>query len=113
MKIKERKQLKVEYLNLKTTLIKTLDNYAEESGIDFEGDDTDLIQANALATVCTAVTVSYIKKLRAVNEALKLLDQNKYGICEECGECINFKRLQALPGVKLCITCTEQAELEK
>lgn len=113
MKIKEQKQLRTEYLTLKDTLIKTLDNYAEEAGIDFEGDETDLIQANALATICTAVTINHIKKLRAINEALKLLDQGEYGICEECGECISFKRLQAIPGVTLCITCAEQAELEK
>lgn len=33
--------------------------------------------------------------------------------CEECGETIPEARRRALPGVRLCITCQEEADKEQ
>ncbi len=52
--------------------------------------------------------------LKQIDEALARLAANKYGICEECGEDIPLRRLQARPMTTLCIACkTLQEEDEK
>jgi len=34
----------------------------------------------------------------------------KFGHCQQCGQEINFERLDALPHARLCITCKEKEE---
>ncbi len=52
--------------------------------------------------------------LKQIDDALARLAANKYGICEECGEEIPLRRLQARPMTTLCIACkTLQEEEEK
>ncbi|MBI5236447.1 MAG: RNA polymerase-binding protein DksA [Deltaproteobacteria bacterium] len=49
-----------------------------------------------------------------INEAIKRIDDNSYGICELCGEDISEKRLMARPVTTCCIACkTEEEEQEK
>src|SRR5215210_4599536 len=47
-----------------------------------------------------------------VNEALRRLygTPEKFGHCQQCGQEINFERLDALPHARLCITCKEKEE---
>jgi DnaK suppressor protein len=47
-----------------------------------------------------------------VNEALRRLygSPDKFGHCQQCGQEINFERLDALPHARLCITCKEKEE---
>ena len=52
--------------------------------------------------------------LKQIDEALTRLAAHQYGICEECGEDIPLRRLQARPMTTLCIACkTLQEEDEK
>ena len=44
-------------------------------------------------------------ELRQVNQALWRLEKNQYGLCVECAEPINAKRLNALPYANTCIDC--------
>jgi DnaK suppressor protein len=37
-------------------------------------------------------------------------DDGTFGICEECGEPISMKRLEARPETTLCIRCKEDQE---
>jgi DnaK suppressor protein len=48
--------------------------------------------------------------LKQVDEALKRIKEQTYGLCETCGEMISERRLEALPFAKLCIGCQEQEE---
>ena len=51
--------------------------------------------------------VLYIKK---VDEALKRIDDGCFGECDECGEDIELKRLEARPTATLCVSCKEDQE---
>jgi DnaK suppressor protein len=52
--------------------------------------------------------------LKQIDDALARLAADKYGVCEECGEEIPLRRLQARPMTTLCIACkTLQEEDEK
>ena len=49
----------------------------------------------------------YLKK---VKEALVRIEDGVFGLCNECGEDIEGKRLEARPIVTLCIACKEEQE---
>lgn len=52
--------------------------------------------------------------LKKIDEALDRLDNGTFGICEDCGEQIELKRLEARPVTTMCIDCkTLQEEEEK
>ncbi len=54
------------------------------------------------------------KLLAKIKEAVERIEQDTYGICEECGDDISLKRLEARPVTTLCIACkTKQENHEK
>jgi len=48
-----------------------------------------------------------------IDEALRRLYRNEYGICQNCGEEISKERLEAVPHARLCIKCKEEEEKAK
>ena len=50
---------------------------------------------------------------REVREAIKRIQNGKYGLCLGCGEEINPKRLAALPWAALCLRCQEETDAKK
>ena len=54
------------------------------------------------------------KLLSKIEEALARIDEGTFGVCEDCGEDIGHKRLEARPVTTLCIDCkTLQETREK
>ncbi len=51
--------------------------------------------------------ILYIKK---VDEALARIEEGTFGDCEECGEDIELRRLEARPTATLCVGCKEEQE---
>jgi len=51
--------------------------------------------------------------LGKIDKALKKIDDNEFGICEECEERISIKRLKARPVTTLCIRCKEEQERQE
>jgi len=52
--------------------------------------------------------------LRKVEDALKRIEEGKYGICEVCGGEIDVNRLKLRPVATMCIKCkTEQEKKEE
>jgi DnaK suppressor protein len=49
-------------------------------------------------------------RLREVRAALARMDAGAFGVCVDCDEEINPKRLLAVPWASTCITCQEIAE---
>jgi DnaK suppressor protein len=49
-------------------------------------------------------------RLTAVTDALHKFDEGTYGICEQCGQIIDWARLEALPAARLCIRCQQHIE---
>ena len=50
--------------------------------------------------------------LMAIEEALKKIEEETYGICEECEDEIVPGRLKAMPLAKLCLACQSRLEME-
>ena len=45
-----------------------------------------------------------------IEKALKKIETGDFGVCEDCGEDISLKRLEARPVTTLCIRCKEEQE---
>jgi DnaK suppressor protein len=48
--------------------------------------------------------------LRQLDEALKRIEDGTYGVCEECGDKIPQKRLEAALAAGLCVACKSKQE---
>jgi len=53
------------------------------------------------------------KLIGKIKEALDRIENQTYGICEECGENISDARLKARPVTTLCIGCKKKQETEE
>lgn len=51
--------------------------------------------------------------LYEIDDALKRIDEGKYGLCLDCDKKIPAKRLTALPYAKYCIQCQSKEERQK
>jgi DnaK suppressor protein len=51
------------------------------------------------------------EKVHAIDEALLRIEENEYGVCEECEEEIPLGRLKAMPFARHCVKC--KSDLEK
>lgn len=53
------------------------------------------------------------QKMRLLNDAMRRIQEGRYGFCEICGKEIPEKRLEALPYATECIECREKMEDKK
>ena len=83
-----------------------------QGDIDFDGDETDEVQANLIASINTHLSSLDKEKLSKVDQALSRIKNHMFGACEECGEDISEKRLTINPSFTNCIGCAEQIEFE-
>ena len=59
-----------------------------------------------------SVVVQEVKELKAINAALRRMDEGNYGICGDCGEQIAAARLDVSPAAERCIDCQAKYERE-
>jgi len=76
---------------------RSLDKDAEEQSLEVENDEVvDRLDEEAFA------------ELAQVDRALERIADGEGEICEDCGEPIDARRLEALPMTTLCIDCAER-----
>ena len=76
-------------------------------------DPMDQMQSRIdLDLAVTAINTNFETK-KAIEVALDLLVTGDYGVCQDCGDPINPKRLEALPWTTLCIHCREAQDAER
>ena len=80
--------------------------------IDVDGDEFDEIQGNLLISINNELNSRNILKINQINDALQRIKTNKYGLCEDCGEGIPYKRLLFNPYLTTCVCCAEDREME-
>ena len=84
-----------------------------ERDIDMDGDETDLIQGNMIAEMNSRLTSRATFKLKQIDEALRRIEKQTYGLCQDCDEAIPEKRLLLNPHFQTCVTCAEDRETEE
>ena len=75
--------------------------------VDFK----ELATEQTLATVDDAKTAHAVHELDQLDAARRRLADLSYGLCLECGDAIDLRRLEALPATPYCTGC--QALLEQ
>jgi len=50
-------------------------------------------------------------RLQEINETLKKMEGDAYGICENCSLAIDARRLKVIPVTKFCVECAKKAVL--
>lgn len=68
-------------------------------------DPMDQVQSRMDLDMAVLALNTDFKVQKAVETAISLLETGEYGICQECGEPINPKRLEAIPWTTLCVSC--------
>ncbi|MGE0883635.1 MAG: TraR/DksA family transcriptional regulator [Blastocatellales bacterium] len=75
---------------------------SEEQAVEVENDQ-----------VLDALDDHIREEMKQIEKTLARIDEGVYGVCEECGEKIPVKRLEALPHATRCISCEEKFQLRK
>lgn len=73
-------------------------------------DRKDEADEKALADVASAEIERDLGELRAVRAALKRLDEGRWGICQDCDEPIDPRRLSVQPAALRCAACQAARE---
>lgn len=77
------------------------------------GDSLD-IASNARDREITFMLKSReLDELRAIEDALERMEHDNYGMCANCEDPIEIKRLEAIPWARFCRTCQEEMESRK
>ena len=83
---------------------KSLADSAAAAG-DLRGDPVDMAASETYAATQVRLHQTDGKLLRAIEDALTRIRNEKFGICEECGEPISNARLEAVPWTRWCRDC--------
>jgi DnaK suppressor protein len=87
---------------------------AVEQGRDAGMDDTQDVADQAVASYQKEFLFSQgtngHAQMQLVRQALERLRDGSFGECQNCGETIGAKRLEALPWTPFCIACQEKVE---
>jgi len=116
MGVNERDLEKIKRLLLeeKQKILRNLQKGKEEEKNSRErqavGDNADQAVAIKTEHLRSALSAMEIQRLKAIDHALKKIEEGTYGYCEECGEPIEEGRLLAKPFATLCLRCREAKE---
>jgi len=103
----------LKYEELIRNRIKSILSRSNDLDIDSNGDELDIIQSNVILDMAYEYSTRNNNTLNLLHEALNKIKTREYGVCEECDDDINEKRLNIFPEVKLCVRCSEVLEREK
>jgi len=108
--VRERERLNNDLFNLtKDNIDKTQrDASGELSGYTYHM--ADMASDNYERDFSMGIATEEQKKLFAIEEALKRIEDGTYGACLQCGKMILKKRLKAIPYTALCIECQKSQE---
>ena len=85
---------------------------AKKSEIDLGGaEEIELIQAQILSRSVSQLAVRNQNRVLQITNALKRIEAGSYGVCLECSEPIDERRLAINPSFFLCAGCSELAEV--
>jgi DnaK suppressor protein len=85
---------------------------SEDMALDADDlpDEMDLASSEYLQSFTFRLRGREKMFLDKIQKALDRIQEGKFGECDECGEEISIKRLEARPETTLCIRCKEDQE---
>ncbi len=83
------------------------------SAVSDIGDILDSVSEERTRELDMILTDREKQKLKQIDDALDRIEENTYGLCEECGVKIPRARLKVVPFAKYCVECKEAIEREE
>ncbi len=111
----EKEKYKKKLLNEKEEIVAKLSEVYNESKEVESGiaqDIVDKAESSYTKEFLLSLSSAERERLFLIDEALRRLEKNEYGICQMCQKSISKKRLDAVPWAPHCIECQEKAEEE-
>jgi DnaK suppressor protein len=105
-----RNLLEARRLNLRTSVARTEEDGRAAQVTDSAQDIVDRASSSYQKEFLFARSNSDRQFLQMVEHALSNIAEGTYGECEQCGDEINERRLEAVPWARHCIGCQEKLE---
>ncbi|MFA5644463.1 MAG: TraR/DksA family transcriptional regulator [Patescibacteria group bacterium] len=120
--IKEFEKIKEELLKRKKMLLEDLGDLSKKDSHEADnrtanfpefGDKPDE-NAQEISEYSTVIVTERVleKSIEEIDETLKRMENNTYGLCKYCGDEIGTKRLMARPTASSCISCKTKLQEE-
>jgi DnaK suppressor protein len=110
------KPIKDMLLKMRGELVRKIDRRSKAttvSGVSDIGDILDSVSEERTRELDMILTDREKQKLKQIDDALERIEENTYGLCEECGVKIPRARLKVVPFAKYCVECKEVIEREE
>jgi DnaK suppressor protein len=110
------KPIKEMLLKMREELVREIARRSRETavrGVSDIGDILDSVSEERTRELDMILTDREKQKLKQIDDALDRIEENTYGLCEECGVKIPRARLKVVPFAKYCVECKEAIEREE
>ena len=113
---KERDEFRKKLLEKKANIVRKLSELTTESKemeTNVAQDPVDKAESSYTKEFLLSLSDGEREQLFLIDEALKRLQRDEFGVCQLCQQEIGRKRLEAIPWTPYCINCQEKAEEEQ
>jgi DnaK suppressor protein len=86
------------------------EDYGREADMEATQDPADKASNSYTKELLFSQSTNDRTILTQIEEALQRMEDEEFGVCTNCGNDIQPKRLEALPWVRYCITCQDLFE---
>jgi DnaK suppressor protein len=112
---KETREFRKTLLEKKERIVTKLSQFISESKeveTNVAQDLVDKAESSYTKEFLLSLSDTERDQLMLIDEALRRLDRDGFGLCQLCGLEIGKKRIEALPWTPYCINCQQKAEEE-
>ncbi len=116
MNKKEKEEFRKKLADKKEAIIQKLSGFINESKemeSNVAQDLVDKAETSYTKEFLLSLSDAERSQLLMIDEALRRLSRDDFGICQQCGQEVGRKRLAAIPWAPLCIDCQEKNEEEQ
>jgi len=90
--------------------VQAAEAYSRERDAEATQDPADMAANAYTKELLMSMSTNDRQLLESIDAALGRIEEGEYGHCDNCGESIQEKRLEALPWAQHCVTCQELNE---
>jgi DnaK suppressor protein len=90
--------------------VQAAEAYSRERDAEATQDPADMAANAYTKELLMSMSTNDRQLLDSIDGALSRIEVGEYGYCDNCGEAIHEKRLEALPWAQHCVDCQELNE---
>ncbi|HYX30436.1 MAG TPA: TraR/DksA family transcriptional regulator [Pyrinomonadaceae bacterium] len=90
--------------------VQAAEAYSRERDAEATQDPADMAANAYTKELLMSMSTNDRQLLDSIDAALGRIEEGEYGHCDNCGEPIQEKRLEAVPWAQHCVTCQELNE---